>query len=142
MIIIGYGPILNHKVVIPDFCITEDKNKLSKDGSLEPSLDNLFSECTNFELSDDKWFAYDNGLIVRFPKSKEWDWRTKKAEGIVSTVSRDPFSFNGPEARLLALETAAYLCGFSLAELIARLEKAKNDGEDLVDTFNRVKDDK
>lgn len=139
--IIGFGPILIYSTCVPDFAVDKDRNKITRNSREEISETDKFLNCVEFDLPDDKWFAYDNGIIVRFPKDKEWDWRTKRAQEIVYNVSTYPNKYKSSNDRLIALESSAHLCGFSLQELISRLETAKRDGEDLVDVFKRVKNE-
>lgn len=133
--IVKFGPVLDHKIYVPDYALNDDGVTSFKYDSIE--LSSLI-ESVPFELDTDKWFVYYDGQIVRFPKDKEWDWRCKKAEEIVSLVSKNPLVFKGPEDRLAALENAAYLSGFNLADLVDKLNKARQDNESISDVFKRI----
>ena len=133
----------HHTIFVPDFAINGEGQKVAKSGeifSVEEGKLECAQECKEFELPDDKWFAVADSIIIRFPKDKEWVWRVQRAQEMVGRVSTNPGSFSGPEDRISALKNAAYLCGFSLDELVERLKEARNNNEDLVAVFKRIKE--
>ncbi len=130
-----YYSLENYPVIVPDAALTESEEVVFKEDELESYS---FTECTRFELPKDKWFAIDDGLIVRFPKDKEWEWRIRRAKELFEKVHLD----SDPHQKLTLLNNVAYLCGFSLAALVERLKMHGNNNEDLMDTFKRIiKDD-
>lgn len=130
MIINKYGPENVYAVHVPEYAGSSN-DVVFKDLPVSIAT---FKECIDFELPPDKWFALDNGTIVRFPKSKEWAWRTSRSEKIVQTISE----IQDPMDRIYALRNAAYLCGFSLEDLVSRLQSSSVKGEDILDTFKRL----
>lgn len=140
MVVKSFGLHPEFSVFIPDFYESDTSEVVYKEDSHSASLQCSRHEAF-FELDHDKWFAYDDGQIIRFPKEREWEWRCNKAKSMVISLNNHT-PFNGPEHKLKVLENAAYLCGFSLIDLIDRLESARQENESLSDVFKRVHKDK
>lgn len=126
-----YSSPEKYPVIIPEAALTESEDVVFKDNVIENPH---FKECTRFELSEDKWFAIDHDLVVRFPKEKEWEWRTRRAKTLFEEMKADL----DPQHKLSILNNVAYLCGFSLASLVERLQTHATNDEDLLDTFKRI----
>ena len=135
-----YGPPSKSPCLVPDYAEDSSGSRVYR----ELNVEDKGSEPTplDFELDDSKWFAIESGQIIRFPREREWDWRTKRAREIVTSLSSGPLRLKESEEKLSWLEAAAALCGFSIIELVSRLNQAKLDGEDLVTVFNRIKPDR
>jgi hypothetical protein len=140
--IIGYGPPLSYLCYVPDYAVDSNQLKIDKEGTCGPIAEDKYTESPEFDLPDSKWFAFDHGNVVRFPKDKEWDWRTRRAQEIVKIISTNPGFYKNAEERMLALESSAMLCGFNLIDLVSRLEKARQDNESLEDVFKRIKNER
>ena len=138
----GFGPSSTFFVFIPDFVVIDKSHIIKKDGEVAPLDGASFTSFPEFELPDNKWVAYDHGSIIRFPKDKEWEWRSKKALDIVKIISTNPSTYANPEQRMCALESSAHLCGFSLVDLVQRLEEARKGSESLDDVFKRIKNER
>ena len=130
MIINKYGPSSKYPVLVPDYASGE-KNLVWKD---KPGESSTFQTCEPFDLPEDKWFALDIDKIIRFPKDKEWTWRTQRAVSLIKDLN----NVSDPYGKLTHLENAAYLCGFSLTQLVDRLKEHASPHEDLTDTFARI----
>lgn len=122
-----------YQTYIPDTLILLDDSVIGRDGS--PTHLKVFRELEPFELPEDKWFAIDDGVVVRFPKSREWDWRTKKAIELISV--QDPH----PERALQRAESAAGLVGSDLPKIIELITEAKKNKESLESVVKRLIDE-
>lgn len=132
MKISGYYPASEHKVFVPSHAVGEDGTSVRGPDRDEAEMNSVVHLGFTFELTDGKWFALDDGVIVRFPATREWEWRAKRAEQIVMGIS------GSPEEKLANLRCAADLMGVDLPGLKKRLEEARESGEDLSSTFKRL----
>jgi hypothetical protein len=125
-------------IYIPIFAITEDGKVLNSSGLISELLEEEWVDCTQFDLPEEKWFAWDEGQIVRWPKDKEWDWRTEKAKEIISNINQH----GNPEIKLKWVSDAAKLCSINLEEFIDKLKSTRKNNEDLITLFNNIKNTK
>lgn len=85
--------------------------------------------CKEFECPEDKWFGINGSLIVRFPKSRENDWRVKMATEIVSAGTTDPV------VMYKNAQNAAHLIGMDLNEFLKELRKLSQDPNESLSTL-------
>lgn len=129
----GYGPKSIYAIHVPEYAKSDDiivnknKNQVSAHD---------ICECTNFELESDKWFAIDEGQIVRFPLNREMEWRANKARELVNRTESD--ASLRADQRISMLENSANLCYFELVDLIDKIEEAKSKNESMKDLFKRI----
>ncbi len=118
-------------VYVPDFAVADDGTKSLRDGKAGGTA--AGPPPGPFDLPDGSWFAVDGLSVVRFPREREWDWRSRRAKEIVESLPQDPDELSD------ALHSAAGLAGVDLPGLITRLRDAAVAGEDLADVFKRLR---
>lgn len=131
MIVKSYCVHPAYKVCIAFAAMDADGNVVSR-GDI-PS-DAKWINCDPFELPEGKWFGVDSTLIVRFPESREKDWRIKKASELVESGSEDPVLL------YQSAQNAAFLLSIDLNALLRELRQLSQDpNESLTNLYNKWK---
>ena len=128
----GYGPVCLHRMHVPAFATLDDGTCILPGGAPTEALPSV-SLGFDFDLDDGKWFAIDGESIIRFPLSKEWDWRTRTSMEIVKGVQTLPADRRIPE-----LECAAALCNMDLQTLMKRVSEVRTSGESLEEALKKI----
>jgi uncharacterized coiled-coil protein SlyX len=117
---------------VPSFATLDDGTCILPGGAPTEALLSV-SLGFDFDLEDGKWFAVDGGSVVRFPISKEWDWRTRTSMEIVKAAQIIP-----AEQRISELECAAGLCNMDLQTLMKKVSEVRTSGESLEEALKKV----
>lgn len=129
MIIKGYCVHPGFKICVAHAAMTEDGTVVNR-GDI-PS-DAKWVNCEPFELAEGKWFGVDSSLIVRFPESRERDWRVKKATELVEAGTEDPIQLYQDA------QNAAYLLSIDLNAMLKELRTLSQDpAESLSSLYNK-----
>jgi len=129
----GYGPPSVHRMHVPFFATLDDGTRVLPDRTPADGAAPSASLGFELDLEDGKWFAVDGGSVVRFPLSKEWEWRTRTSMEIVKGVQALPADRRIPE-----LECAAALCSMDLQTLMKRVSEVRTSGESLEEALKKA----
>lgn len=127
----AYSPSSKMTIHIPSCLMTANGTWICKDKSA--GHENPADLSFDVELDEKKWIAIDGPNVVRFPIEKEWEWRSKRAVEFLQSIPNDP------KQKVEHLECVASLVGINLPELVSILNKNRSSGENLIDTFKRLK---